>query len=479
LGRGPGYSNWYRVVHLVRNRRGAAYSGVKLTTQEKTAYVMEHRLVYESYYGSIPDGYDIHHIDGDTYNNDVNNLECLSHEDHARLTALEQPNNHMVTGYMPNGKYGFISPPNSKHGSKVIVPIPEELKSNLHQYATVVAISEGPITDVYDLTVEDTHNFIADFVVVHNCSEIILRDKEFCNLSEVVIRPDDTKETLMRKVRIATILGTFQSSLTYFPYLSSKWKQNTEEERLLGVSLTGIFDNSLTFTAGTELQNLLEELKAYCVEINKEYASRLGIESSAAITCVKPSGTCSALVNSSSGIHPRHNTYYIRTVRADIKDPLCRLMMDMGFPHEPCVMKPENTMVFSFPMKAEGSVTRHDISAIQHLELWLTYQRHWCEHKPSVTINVKEDEWMAVGAWVYEHFDEVSGVSFLPQDMGTYRQAPFQDCTKEEYEKLLATMPDNIDWESLKNYEKEDTTTGTQQYACTANSCEIVDLTKS
>jgi ribonucleoside-triphosphate reductase len=311
------------------------------------------------------------------------------------------------------------------------------------------------------------------------CSEIILRDKEFCNLSEVIIRPEDTKESLKRKVRIATILGTFQSSLTYFPYLSSKWKQNTEEERLLGVSLTGIYDNELTYTKCPELENMLEEMKAYAVEVNAIYADAIGIPRSAAITCVKPSGTVSALVDSASGIHPRHNKYYIRTVRADVKDPLCKLMMDMGFPHEPCVMKPDNTMVFSFPMKAENSVTRHDISAIEHLELWLTYQRHWCEHKPSVTINVKEEEWMAVGAWVYEHFDEVSGVSFLPQDMGTYRQAPFQDCTKEEYEALLAVMPHNIDWKLLKNYEKEDTTSGTQQYACTANSCEVVDLSST
>jgi ribonucleoside-triphosphate reductase len=248
---------------------------------------------------------------------------------------------------------------------------------------------------------------------------------------------------------------------------------------LLGVSLTGIYDNPMMSIPDDLLDATLEKLKAYAVKVNKEYAAKFGINPAAAITCVKPSGTVSALVDTASGIHPRHNKYYIRTVRADIKDPLCRMMMDKGFPHEACVMRPESTMVFSFPMKAEESVTRNDITAIDHLKLWLTYQRHWCEHKPSVTITVREHEWMAVGAWVYEHFDEISGISFLPHSDHTYRQAPYQDCSKEQYEELLARMPDNIDWELLKNYEKEDTTTGTQQFACTANSCELVDLTKS
>jgi ribonucleoside-triphosphate reductase len=311
------------------------------------------------------------------------------------------------------------------------------------------------------------------------CSEILLRNKQFCNLSEVIIRPNDTVETLMKKIRVATILGTIQATLTDFSYLSSKWKENTEQERLLGVSLTGIYDNPMTSIPDDLLDATLEKLKAYAVKVNKEYAAKFGINPAAAITCVKPSGTVSALVDTASGIHPRHNKYYIRTVRADIKDPLCRMMMDKGFPHEACVMRPESTMVFSFPMKAEESVTRNDITAIDHLKLWLTYQRHWCEHKPSVTITVREHEWMAVGAWVYEHFDEISGISFLPHSDHTYRQAPYQDCSKEQYEELLARMPDNIDWELLKNYEKEDTTTGTQQFACTANSCELVDLTKS
>lgn len=286
-----------RVVHLVRNRRGAAYAGVKLTTQDKRDFVMEHRLVYESYYGKIPEGYDIHHIDGDTYNNDINNLECLSHRDHSILTALEQPNNHMITGFNennPNG-YGFISPPNSRHGKKVIIPMPEEIKSNLHQYATVIGIEQGPITDVYDLTVEETHNFIADFVVVHNCSEIILRPYQFCNLTEVVIRSSDTERDIARKIRIATILGTFQSTLTHFPYLRKIWQKNTEEERLLGVSFTGIYDNPLMNNHNdSELPARLDRLRQVAIDTNKEWSEKLGINQSAAITCVKPSG-CTTL----------------------------------------------------------------------------------------------------------------------------------------------------------------------------------------
>ena len=317
------------------------------------------------------------------------------------------------------------------------------------------------------------------------CSEIILRDREFCNLTEVVVRTEDTPETLARKVRLASILGTWQASLTNFPYLSSEWKKNCEEEALLGVSLTGIMDNFYTRSykgvSGAirgELETLLTVLKQEAVKTNKEWAKRLGINPAAAITCVKPSGTVSQLVDAASGIHARHAEYYIRTVRADQKDPICKLMVDLGFPHEPCVMKPEHTMVFSFPMKAEGSVTRNDMTAIEQLELWLVYQRNWCEHKPSVTITVKEHEWMEVGAWVYKHFDEISGISFLPHSDHTYRQAPYQDCTKEQYEEMLTKLPKNVDWSQLKKYEKEDNTAGTQTYACSGDKCEIVDLTK-
>jgi len=311
------------------------------------------------------------------------------------------------------------------------------------------------------------------------CSEIILRDREFCNLSEVVIRADDTPDTLARKVRLATILGTFQSTLTKFRYLSSDWQKNCEEERLLGVSLTGIMDNEITNGRAGDLPDLLEHLRHVAVDTNKEYAHKLKINESAAITCVKPSGTVSQLVDAASGIHARHANYYIRRVRADRKDPICQFMIDKGFPAEPCVMKPNHTMVFSFPMKSpEHCITRNDMTAIEQLELWLTYQQYWCEHKPSVTITVRDEEWMEVGAWVYKHFDEISGISFLPHSDHTYRQAPYEDCTKEQYEALLAKIPSTVDWSELSKYEKEDNTTGTQTFSCTAGSCELVDLTK-
>jgi ribonucleoside-diphosphate reductase alpha chain len=309
------------------------------------------------------------------------------------------------------------------------------------------------------------------------CSEIILRDKEFCNLSEVIVRPDDTADTLKRKVRLAAILGTWQASLTHFPYLSSDWRKNCEEEALLGVSLTGILDNKMMRTQGTELDSLLSCLRETAVDANKEWAKRMGINPAAAITCVKPSGTVSQLTDSASGIHARHSEYYIRTVRADRKDPLCQFMIEQGFPAEPCVMRPDHTMVFSFPMKAVGSVTRNDMTAIEHLELWLTYQRHWCEHKPSITVTVREGEWMEVGAWVYAHFDEISGISFLPHSDHTYQQAPYQDCTAEQYEAALKTIPQNVDWSGLIKFEKEDSTKGTQTYACSGDKCEVVDLT--
>ena len=308
------------------------------------------------------------------------------------------------------------------------------------------------------------------------CSEIILRDRQFCNLTEVVVRPEDDLESLRRKVRLATILGTWQASLTHFPYLSSEWKKNCTEEALLGVSLTGILDNKM-MRSTKDVPDALVDMKELAIETNKKYAAILGINPAAAITCIKPSGTVSQLTDAASGIHARHNEYYIRTVRADRKDPLCQMMIDMGFPAEPCVMKPDHTMVFSFPMKAEGSVTRNDMTAIEHLELWLTYQRHWCEHKPSITITVKEHEWMEVGAFVYKHFDEISGISFLPHSDHSYRQAPYQDCTKKEYYEALDNMPKNVDWTILTKYEKEDKTVGTQTFACSGDKCELVDLT--
>ena len=309
------------------------------------------------------------------------------------------------------------------------------------------------------------------------CSEIILRSGQVCNLTECVVRATDTIETLERKVRIATILGTVQSTYTKFPYLRKMWQKNTEEERLLGVSLTGIMDNPLLTTKNAGLEKTLEHLKSIAVATNAEWAERLGIPVSTAITCVKPSGTVSQLVNSSSGIHARHSPYYIRTVRGDNKDPLTQFMIDQGIPNAPDVMKPDQTTVFSFPQKApEGAVCTKDTTAIEQLEMWLAYQRHWSEHKPSVTINVKSDEWFEVGAFVYKHFDEMSGVSFLPFNEHTYQQAPYQDCGKSDYKELLSLMPSSIDWEDLVNYEKEDNTAGSQTLACSGDSCEIVDL---
>lgn len=323
------------------------------------------------------------------------------------------------------------------------------------------------------------------------CSEILLRgpkiDKngqpvtgtggQFCNLSEVIIRATDTKKDLLRKVRLATILGTIQSTYTKFPYLRKIWSKNTAEERLLGVSLTGIMDNELTNGKKGDLPALLEELKQCAVDTNKEWADRLGIEVSTAISCVKPSGTVSQLTDSSSGIHARHSSYYIRTVRGDNKDPLTEFMISQGIPNEPEVNKPTQTTVFSFPIKApDNSVVTADMSAIDQLNMWLIYQRHWCEHKPSVTVNIKSNEWMEVGAFVYEHFDEMSGVSFLPFFEHTYRQAPYQDCDKETYDAMLAQMPSAIDWKKLSEFETEDATKSSQTFACTGDVCEIVDI---
>ena len=309
------------------------------------------------------------------------------------------------------------------------------------------------------------------------CSEILLRDREFCNLSEVVIRETDTLETLKEKVRLATILGTFQSTLTDFKYISKKWKENCEEERLLGVSLTGIKDNKLTNgKLGLDLlKTTLEELRLVAVETNKVWAKKLGINPSVAITCVKPSGTVSQLVDSGSGIHARHNDYYVRTVRGDKKDPLAKMMVDMGFPHEDDVMKPDNTWVFSFPIKAPtGSVLRTDETAIEQLEIWKLYQLHWAEHKPSITVSVKEHEWLDVGAWVYDNFDYMSGVSFLPFSDASYRQMPYQDIDEGQYQAALEKMPKNVDWSKLGEYETTDQTVSAQTLACSGpEGCDI------
>ena len=306
------------------------------------------------------------------------------------------------------------------------------------------------------------------------CSEIILRSREFCNLSEVVVRPEDTEDTLLNKVKLATILGTIQSTLTNFKYVTKDWKKNCEEERLLGVSLTGIMDNKWTAGKLPGLHKLLQNLKQMSIDTNKDWSKMLGINQSTAITCVKPSGTVSQLVDSASGIHARHFPYYIRTVRGDKKDPLTKMMVDMGFPVEDDVMKPLDTSVFSFPIKcSEDAVFRQDMNAIEQLELWKLYQEHWCEHKPSVTISVKEEEWFEVGAWVYKNFDLMSGVSFLPYSEHTYKQAPYQDCDEKQFRDLENKMPIDVDWTRLSDFEKTDSTIGSQELACSAGSCEI------
>ena len=308
------------------------------------------------------------------------------------------------------------------------------------------------------------------------CSEIILRSNQFCNLTEVVVRETDDLASLKRKVRLATILGTAQATFTHMPYLRPIWTKNTSEERLLGVSLTGIMDHPV-LGKNVDSPKWLAEMKQVAIDTNAEYAERLGIEVSAAITCVKPSGTVSQLVDSASGIHARHSDHYIRTVRGDNKDPLTQFLKDAGIPAEADVMKPDATTVFSFPTKSPFSaVTRNAMTAIQQLELWKTYAEVWCEHKPSVTDTVRDSEWMEVGAWVYKHFDLCSGISFLPHSDHTYAQAPYQECTAAEYADMKQKMPTSIDWSALSDYEKEDHTSGSQTLACTSGACEIVDI---
>jgi len=309
------------------------------------------------------------------------------------------------------------------------------------------------------------------------CGEILLRPNEFCNLTEVVIEADDRVEDLSEKIRLATILGTWQSTLTNFKYIRKTWKDNCEEERLLGVSLTGIYGNKITSTNNKDLPGILDAFRDESVLTNSQEAKKLGINPSASITCVKPSGTVSQLTGVSSGIHPWYSEYYLRSVRGDNKDPLTSFLKDAGVPNEPDVMKPDDTTVFYFPIKApKNAVLTKDLSAIDHLEMWKTYRNHWTEHNPSVTINVREDEWLRVGSWVYDNFDSVGGVSFLPSSEHSYKQAPYQEITKEEYEKTLKEMPTTIDWSTLNLYETVDTTTGSQELSCTAGSCEIVNF---
>jgi len=360
---------------------------------------------------------------------------------------------------------------NSKSGERGIFNRQSAIKQAARNERRKVALMENPVEP------EDFIQFGCN-----PCSEIILRPYQFCNLTEVVARETDNLDSLKEKVRLATILGTFQSTLTDFKYLRKVWKDNTEEERLLGVSLTGILDCPVLKQGGhkqadKKLSYALEELKEVAIETNKKIAKDLDIPQSTAITCVKPSGTVSQLVDSASGIHARHSQYYIRTVRADNKDPITQFMKEAGIPAEPDVGKPHSTTIFSFPMKSPtGAITRTEMTAIEQLNFWLIYQKHWCEHKPSITVSVKEHEWMGVGAWIYENFDEVSGISFLPFSEHTYKQAPYQDIEEEEYKEFMKIMPKSIDWSKLQDFEKEDTTSGSKELACSAGVCEVVDI---
>ena len=306
------------------------------------------------------------------------------------------------------------------------------------------------------------------------CSEIILRSNQFCNLSEIVIRADDDLVSLKKKVEVASIIGSLQATLTDFRYLRNIWKRNTEEEALLGVSLTGICDHYLLGKDSPDLEKWLTEMRDVAVKTNKEWADKLGINQSTAITCVKPSGTVSQLVDSASGIHPRFSEHYIRRVRSDKKDPLAQYMTAAGFPVEDDVMS-KSSLVFSFPIKSpDSSTTVKQVGAMEQLKLWKKYQDYWCEHKPSITVYYTDDEFLQVSQWIWENFDTVSGISLLPVSDHVYQQAPYEDITAEKYEELLAAMPVDVNWDDLEHFEKEDTTTGSQELACTGGACEIV-----
>lgn len=450
-----------KVVHLQRQRRGAAYAGIKLTSEDKNCFRMEHRFVYEETHGKIQDGYDVNHIDRNTYNNSIDNLEVLSHSDHATLTRNQVPNNHQVQG--EDGR--FISGPWSNRGEKRIIHLPEFLRSNLHQYARVLKVEEGPVVDVYDISVNRTHNVIANFVVAHNCGEIMLRSKQFCNLSEVVARVDDTLETLKEKIRLATIIGTYQSSLTYLPYLSNDWKENCEEERLLGVSITGQYD-----CPEVRKPRTLKKLRDYAVEINRDYAKRIGINPASAITCTKPSGTVSQLVDTSSGAHPRYAEYYIRRVRVSSTDPILKMLIDQGVPYN---KDNDMTYVLEFPMKSpDGAITKDNVTALDQLAHWKVLKENFTEHNPSITVYVGEDEWIAVANWLWENWDVVGGLSFLPKDNHVYKLAPYEPVSKEKYQELVSSFPE-IDFSQLVNYETDDQTQGSKELACVSGVCDI------
>lgn len=352
-----------------------------------------------------------------------------------------------------------------------VLPIKRMLRS--HNFVKIISICPAKNCDVWDISVaHNDHVFPCQWSYTGNCGEITLRPQQFCNLSEIVARADDTPSSLKEKVRLATIIGTIQSTLTYFPYLRDIWRKNCEEERLLGVSITGQMD----CPEFSNNPDLMREMREISIQVNKEYAKKLGVQQSTAITCTKPSGTASLVVDASSGIHPRFAKYYIRRVRISASDPLCSLMKDYGLPMFPEVgesAESARTWVVEFPVKApDTAVTRHDLTAIQQLEQWLLVQKNWCEHNVSQTIYVGNDEWYTVGSWVYSHWDNITGLSFLPRSDHIYQLAPYEDCSKEEYERRVSEFPE-IDYSLLSFYEHEDRTTGSQEYSCIGTKCEI------
>ncbi len=459
------------VVALLRQRRGTKYSGIKLTSE--VDWQMEHRFIWKGINGQIPEGYDINHKDQKTYHNDINNFEILTHSNHAILSRKQSPNNHQVKD-PKTGKW--ISGKNSKHGVKEIIDMPKYLKSGFHQYSTVVKIEEGETTDVYDIQVEDTHNLIANGIIAHNCGEINLRPYEFCNLSIAIARKEDTEESLREKVEVATIIGTIQSIATHFPGLRPIWRENCEEERLLGVDINGQMDSVIS-----QDTQVMERLKKHAVETNKKYAGILGINQSASVTCVKPSGNSSQLFNCSSGLHARWSKYYIRNVRVQASSSLKKVLDDAGVPMDPENGQNEetaNTYVIHFPVKSpDGAIVRSDRNAIEQCEYWLKSKRHWTEHNPSVTIGYSPNEVIDLMKWVYEHKDLIGGMSFLPNDNARYLQMPYEEITEEEYNEKIAAFP-TIDFSKLWLYEKEDFTTASHEWACLAGSCEIDPFVK-
>ena len=458
------------MVHLSRQRRGASYIGIKLTSEPKNAYRMEHRFVFE---GCETDGkpmskhLDVHHIDGDTHNNNINNLELLNHSLHASLTRYGCPNDHQVKGL--GGR--FVSSPTSKFGAKIVKELPHELRAGLvNQFPKVISVVEADNTDVYDIHVVGTNNVIANYIVAHNCGEIILRNKQFCNLSEVVARSNDTGLRLLEKVRIATILGTYQATLVKFPYLSKEWKKNCEDERLLGVSITGQFDSKSARNPTT-----LEVMKDHAIKVNKEYSKKFGISPATAVTCVKPSGTVSQLVNASSGMHPRFAQFYIRRVRINASDPLFKMVKDQGIPYKPEVgqaIDTATTFVLEFPIKSPPNTkTVNGTTAIKQLEHWKMVATKYTEHNPSNTIYVGEGEWLDTAAWLWHNWDIVGGLSFLPKIDHIYELAPYEEITEKKYKELVKSLP-KIDFTQLPRYELGDSTQSPN--ACEGATCPII-----